>query len=210
MDWTQVRMRTMCSPSLCLRSSTKPSTWALTFIKYLLWTWHCAKCFRYVISHRCAWEGNPATEKLRRLPKDTQLVNGRARIWTQAVWLQNPILCITTSRCLIMQIVWNDFLLSMLHFRYESLLVSTKILTLYLADPADPQHRFIVLTFDYENRSLRSVTYSSLWYHWGMDQNRSAVRLDGGILFSSHLFGALSDQMLVDLDSQMQPLWLQH
>ena len=43
-----------------------------------------------------------------------------------------------------------------------------------------------------------------------MGQNHSAVRLDGGILFSSHLCGALSDLMLVDLDSQMQPLWLQH
>lgn len=43
-----------------------------------------------------------------------------------------------------------------------------------------------------------------------MGQNRSAVKLDGGILFSSHLYGALSDLMLVDLDSQMQPLWLQH
>lgn len=63
------------------------------------------------------------------------------RIWTRAVWPQSPILCTTAGRCPIMQIVWNDLLLSMLHFRYESLVWITKILKLCLADPVDPQHQ---------------------------------------------------------------------
>lgn len=54
------------------------------------------------LAHRyrpyCTDERNWGTEKLSSSPKDTQLVNGRASTWTQAIWLQSTILCTTNSR----------------------------------------------------------------------------------------------------------------